>query len=194
MKYWVVWFGIFYSMSGWADRVENLLELARLPTYCRGTQQIREISRDPVPIEEYQARYGFSYSHMHHYCWALNSENKANSILDPAQRKSKLFYALGDIDYVLRNASPNFVFLPEVYTGKARILFQLHQDAEAVSALRQALELKPAYWPASLRLSDYHKRQGEIENARKILEKALEHTPNSKILNKRLAELGAKKK
>jgi len=176
-----------------ADRVENPVELARLPAYCRGTQQIRSVSHDPVPIETYMKRYGQAYYHLHHYCWALNSENKANTIPDKQQRNSKLFYALGDIDYVIDRSQPNFLLLPEIYTGKARILFKLDRAPEAVGALYKALQLKPDYWPASLRLSDHYKRQGDMKNARTILEKALEKTPKSKVIAKRIEELDAAK-
>jgi len=194
MKRLLLFLGIFSCGVALADRVENAMELARLPAYCRGTQQIRSISHDPVPIETYMKRYGQAYYHLHHYCWALNSENKANTILDKQQRNSKLFYALGDIDYVIDRSQPNFLLLPEIYAGKARILFKLDRAPEAVGALYKAVQLKPDYWPASVRLSDYYKKQGDIKNARTILEKALEKTPKSKALMKRIAELDAVKK
>jgi len=194
MKRLLLFFSILSSGVALADQVENARELATLPAYCRGTQVIRSISHDPVPIETYIKRYGQAYSHLHHYCWALNSENKAYTILDKQQRNSKLFYALGDIDYVIERSPPTFVLLPEIYTGKARILFKLDRAPEAVGTLYKALQLKPDYWPASIRLSDYYKKQGDIKNARTILEKALEKTPKSKALMKRIAELDAAKK
>jgi tetratricopeptide (TPR) repeat protein len=173
-----------------ADQVENLTELALLPTYCRGTQQIRGISHDPKPIEEYLAIYGQPYYHLHHYCWALNTENKAGRISDRYLRESKLSYALGDIQYVLERSDPEFVFLPEIYNSQARILFTLRRDAEAVAALNKAIATKPDYVPAYLRLSDYLVDKGAKAEAIKILERGIDNTENATALTKRLAKLG----
>ncbi|MGZ8215952.1 tetratricopeptide repeat protein [Methylomagnum sp.] len=194
MKKHLVLISIFLaSGTALADPPVNMAEVARLPPYCRGVQQIRSISKDPIPIEQHIQQYGFEYTHLHHYCWALNSENKAMVMLDKRARNSLLFYSLSDIEYVIERARPAFVFLPEIHTGKARILSQLGRDVEAFTALNKALQLKPDYWPASMRLSDYYKKHGDLENAKKVLVKALEKTPNVKIIQKRLSELSAAK-
>lgn len=173
-----------------ADQVENQAELALLPAFCRGTQQIRTISHDPKPIEEYMAMYGKPYYHLHHYCWALNTENKAERISDRYLRESKLSYALTDIQYSLDHSDPDFVFLPEMYNTQARILFTLRRDAEAVVALNKAIEAKPDYVPAYLRLSDYFVDKGNKAEAIKILEQGIDYTEKANALIKRLAKLG----
>ena len=173
-----------------ADQVENQAELALLPAFCRGTQQIRTISHDPKPIEEYLAIYGKPYYHLHHYCWALNSENKAGRISDRYLRESKLGYALGDIQYSLDHSDPDFVFLPEMYNTQARILFTLRRDPEAVLALNKAIEAKRDYVPAYLRLSDYFVDKGNKAEAIKILEQGIDNTEKANALIKRLAKLG----
>jgi tetratricopeptide (TPR) repeat protein len=173
-----------------ADQVENQMELALLPAFCRGTQQIRAISHDPKPIEEYLAIYGKPYYHLHHYCWALNSENKAGHISDRLFRESKLTYALSDIQYSLDRSEPGFVFLPEMYNSQARILFTLHRDPEAVAALNKAIAAKPDYVPAYLRLSDYFVDKGNKAEAIKILEQGIDNTEKANALIKRLAKLG----
>ena len=173
-----------------ADNIENQLELALLPTYCRGTQQIRSISHDPKPMEEYLAMYGQTYYHFHHYCWALNTENKASRISDRYLRDSKLNSALADIQYVLDRSDTGFVFLPEIYNSQARILFTLRRDPEAVVALNKAIAAKPDYVPAYLRLSDYLVEKGAKAEAIKILERGIDNAENPTALNKRLAKLG----
>lgn len=192
-KYTALFLSLLISGPALADNPANLQEVARLPPYCRGTQLIRAISKDPVPIEQYVQQYGHEYMHLHHYCWALNSENKARLMQDKYMRTSLLGYAIGDIDYVIDRSRPNFVLLPEIYTGKARILSQIGREAEAFTALSKALQVKPDYWPASLRLSDYYKKHGDVENAKKVLASALQKNPNVKIIQKRLGELSATK-
>lgn len=154
-----------------ADRVESVAELRKLPPICKGAQQVRDISHDPIPLEKYKSIYGFDYSHFHHYCWALNSENKAP--FDHEHGQSKLSYAIGDLDYVIRNSNPSFILLPEVYNAKGRILFKLDRDPEAVASLTKALQLKPDHFPAALQLSGYYERIGDKNTAIEILKRSI---------------------
>lgn len=181
---------ILFSSSTWADAVRTQTELAMLPPYCRGTQQVRDISNDPVSLYQYMQMYGQSYGHFHHYCWALNSENKANAMFNKSAHDFELGNALRDIGYVLKNSSPDFIFLPDVYNSQARILFELHRDSEAVLALEKAIELKPGYVPAVARLSDYFARIGDKAKAIKTLETGIDNTENAGGLIKKLAALG----
>ncbi len=173
-----------------SEIIKNMAEVLRLPRYCWGTQQVRNISRDPKPIQEYLAIYGKSYYHMHHYCWALNAEYKASRILDKGPRESVLSYAVLDIQYSLDRTEPGFVFLPDMYTAKARILFKLHRDDEAVIALTKAIEAKPDYVFAIARLSDYFANKGDKAQAIKILEEGIDHTEHAATLIRKLEELG----
>ena len=164
--------------AAWADQVESMSELALLPAYCRGTQQIRSISKDTTPIEQYMAIYGAAYYHFHHYCWALNAENNADKISDDYLRQSKLGSSLSDYQYFLDHAPPTFTLLPEVYTSRARVLFKLKRDDEAVKDLNTAIRLKPDYSVAYARLGDYYQRIGDKDDAIKILERGISYTRN----------------
>lgn len=181
---------VFFSQFAWAGAVTNMMELALLPPYCKGTQVIRQLSNDPTPISQYVEIYGHSFYHLHHYCWALNAENKANMMSDKSIRGGELYNALGDIKYVLVNADPDFILLPEIYNSQARILFSLHRDGEAVIALEKAIELKPGYVPAVARLSDYYVKIGDNAKAIKTLKTGIDNTENAGGLIKKLAKLG----
>lgn len=179
-----------FSGNVWADQVTSMSELALLPPYCRGTQQIRTISKDPKPLEEYYAMYGMSYSHFHHYCWALNTENNAWKARDSDMRKSKLGYALGDLQYSLDRSDRNFLFLPDIYNTKARLLFALRRDAEAMIALQKAIEIKPDFVTAIARLSDYYTDHGDKARAIKTLEEGIDNSEKPGSLIKKLKKLG----
>lgn len=181
---------IIMSMETTADKVDSAMDLARLPAFCRGTMLIRDFSQDPTPWEVYLKKYGKSWTHLHHYCWALNGENHAASISNPDRRYDKLRYALGDIDYVLsNNKDPNFYFLPEIYTSRARILFKLDDPDNAVIWLKKAIDLRPSYVPAYARLSDYYVDRGETEEAVKILNQGIARSQRSEMLKRRLSEI-----
>ncbi len=173
-----------------ADMIANESEIALLPPYCKGTQQIREVSHDPVPISQYVDVYGESFMHLHHYCWALNSENKANAMFNKRDHDAKLNGALGDMKYILTNASPDFILLPDIYNSQARMLFELRRDSEAVLSLEKAIELKPGYVPAVARLSDYFVSIGDKEKAIQTLKNGIDNTENANFLISKLAKLG----
>ena len=174
-----------------ADHVETMSELLRLPKYCWGTQQIAEISGDRRH-GEYIKRYGPAYHDLHHYCWALNTENRV-SITNPSDGKFWLGQAIGDIDYVLKaNKDPKFVFLPEIYTTKARILFKLDKAADAVPWLEKAIKTNPNYIPAYARLSDYYVEKGDTAEAIKILNLGIARSKKSDMLSRRLKALQGK--
>jgi tetratricopeptide (TPR) repeat protein len=187
---WVALILMLLTTMAHADRIENLAELARLPAYCRGTQQIREISQEPsYKVQEYYAKYGPTYNHLHHYCWALNTENRV-SIQNPRDGKFWLGTAIGDIDYVLhQNHDPKFILLPEIYTSKARILFKIDQAADAIPWLQKAIATRPDYVPAYARLSDYYAERGDTAEAIKILKQGIAKSKKADMLNRRLGEL-----
>lgn len=161
-----------------------------LPTYCRGTQGLRVIIHNPRPIKDYEKIYGHTFIYLHHYCYALYTEKKTLTMRDQFLRDSKLNYALGDIKFVLDRATPNFVLLPEIYTTKARILFTLHRDSKAASALLKAISANAGFTPAILRLSDYYAEHGDNKEAIKVLKQGVDNAKNSSLLIKKLKQLG----
>lgn len=173
-----------------ADQVSNLSELALLPPYCSGTQQIRTISKDPTSIEQYVSIYGEAYRHTHHYCWALNAQNHAMWLRDRNLRESKLRNALRDIQYVLERASDSFSLLPDIYTSRAGIFLALKRDGEAVNDYLKAISLKPDHLPAYRALSDLYVDKGDKSSAIRILEQGIDNTENADSLIKRLQKLG----
>lgn len=167
---------ITFSSVANADPVRNVSELALLPQYCRGTHQINEISKDPTPMAQNVAIYGNAYTHLHHYCWALNAENKAMRI--GRGYRAKLLESLGDYKYILDLAPPSFVLLPDIYTSRARVFFTLGRDAEAVRDLYKAIELKADHDRAYAQLSDYYQRSGDKNKAISILEQGISYAGN----------------
>ena len=183
---WLILAAAFLATAGNA-RVDSIADVAKLPAYCWGTQQIQTVSRDPTPIIENVRRYGEIYKHLHHYCWALDAENKAASMIDVKLAQSTLKEAIKDIDYVLnKNPSKSFVLLPEIYTTKARFLFKLDQQNDAVIWLKKAIQLGSGYVPAYARLSDYYVQIGNTAEAVKILKEGISHGKHPDLLKRRL--------
>jgi tetratricopeptide (TPR) repeat protein len=185
------------GVPGYPDGVQayDPREVALLPRYCIHTQ----LFRDRVPgggnakeIERWYSLMGPSYHHMHHYCWGLMKTNR--SLLFARTRQYRVFYledAIREFDYVIRNATPDFVMLPEIFTKKGENLIRLGRGPLALLELQRAVEMKPDYWPPYAAMSDYFKGIGDLVQAREWLEKGLSASPNTKALSQRLAELDA---
>lgn len=180
--------------AGYPEHVQayDPREVAMLPRYCIHTQGFRDHvpgGNNPMEIERWFDRLGPTYNAMHHYCVGLMKTNRA--MLARTQRY-RLFYlkdAVGEFDYVLERAPPDFVLLPEILTKKGENLIRLGQNAIAVQQLEHAIEIKPDYWPPYAALSDFYKQKGDMSKAREILENGLSLSPTASGLKNRLSQL-----
>lgn len=152
--------------------ITNVSELAPLPAYCTGTILTSAVSHDPKPISEYISIYGPAYNHLHHYCWALNAENHLNELNEDA-RENALGPILANIDYVVRQAPLTFSLLPEIYITKARILFKMHRDTDAIDILIKLTEIKPDYALAYAQLGKYYAHANDKVSAIRYYEQGL---------------------
>lgn len=188
-------------IPGYDDNVNYTFdprEVALLPHYCRYTKVFRDMvpgGKNKAEIDRWYAVMGPSFNHVHHYCWGLMKTNRA--LLLARDTKTKRFYlksSIDEFDYVLRNASPDFVLRPEILTKKGENLIGLGQGVQGVTQLESAIELKRDYWPPYADLSDYYESIGNVAKARELLEAALTFAPDAKPLTRRIAELDAKEK
>ena len=173
-------------------------EVAMLPRYCTYTQMFRDYvpgGNNPDEIQRWYSILGETFNAMHHYCYGLIKTNRG-VILAPSEQ-SRRFYlndAIGEFDYVLDRAPPDFVLLPEILMKKGENLIRLDQVGNGNLLLQRAIELKPDYWPPYAVMSDHYKNTGDLKNAREVLEKGLLASPDAKALKERLATLDAVKK
>ena len=169
-----------------------------LPRYCAYTQSFRDHvpgGNNPAEIQRWYSMLGETFHAMHHYCWGLMKTNRGVLLARSEQwRRFYLNDAIGEFDYVIDHAPPDFVLLPEILMKKGENLIRLGQDGSGNLQLLRAIELKPDYWPPYAVMSDYYKKTGDLKNAREVLEKGLLASPDAKALKERLANLDAVKK
>ena len=169
-----------------------------LPRYCPYTQLFRDHvpgANDPDKIKRWYKLLGQAFNHMHHYCLGLMKTNRAIILArDEHTRRFYLNDAIVEFDYVIDRAPASFALLPEILMKKGENLIRLGQVGSGNLQLQQAIELRPDYWPPYAVISDYYKSQGDLKNAREVLEKGLSASPDAKALKERLANLEAVKK
>jgi tetratricopeptide (TPR) repeat protein len=174
-------------------------EVRRLPRYCIYTQSFRDSvqgGRDEAQISYWYSTLGEPFHSLHHYCWGLMKLNRALFLARNGQTRTFYFgSAIQEFDYVLERAPESFVLAPEILTKKGQALIRMGRGPAAVPILEKAIALKPDYWPPYVQLSEYYQASGQIGEAKEILQKAIEQSPGTESLKKRLAELeGSKSK
>lgn len=191
----VVLVALMCACSSHAQRPQNITgaEMAMLPDYCVDTQGFGYgDAYSPSPRASYWvARMGPTFWHQHHYCWALIKKHRA---LEPGLslqvRNGRLGDAIGDLEYVVRNSTPDFPLLPEVFYRIGEIQLLIGNQLAAKEALDEAVRRKPDYWPAYLIWADALAKAKLTREAVAHLELGLRQNPNSPQLRKAYRALG----
>lgn len=187
--------------AGASAQVRNLTwgELSLTPPVCMDvqgipltgwTQHFRHSPRAPY----WESVLGKAFWDMHHYCWALVHQQRANRTdTSPQQREYLHRTAINDYYYIINNATErgerDLVVLPELYYRAGDAYLQINEIAAASIEFEKSRAAKPDYWPAYVGLATVQERLGRRKEAREILEKALEAIPDEPGLKNALAKL-----
>lgn len=167
-------------------------ELARLPEYCLHVWGGREtkLGRNQQRREELFAQLGQTFSHMHHYCWALHRVAQAGQFgVSPQLRATLFMSSIKDIYYVLERAPANFVLAPELYLRIGQYHAALGQALEALEAFEKSRIAKADYWPPYVETANLNVRIGRRGEAEQVLRLGLEIMPNEQNLLQALSRL-----
>lgn len=163
-------------------------ELARLPAYCRDIQGTP--GYNGARGKHWRSMMGNDLQHMHHYCRGLRDMMFAeNPTLKAADRRFLWERATNEFAYIIRNARPRMILMPEVHYRQGEAYLLLDKLGEADKAFRRARELKPDYWPAYTLWADRLIELRMYDQARPLLEEGLRHSPGSEEIRQRLAKL-----
>lgn len=194
----LLWPALLALLSPWAQAQMppdiTRGEFALLPEYCPDTQGFKygDATYNTSPRAGYWiGLMGPSFWHMHHYCWALIRVQRASAIGLPAPtRQGHLQAAVSDYRYVIVNATPDFVLLPEVFTRMGEAYASLENYGAAMDAFNRAREIKPDYWPPYLRWSDILIKIGKRKEAKEHIEKILALLPDEPAVQQQYRRLG----
>lgn len=171
-------------------------EMASIAPYCAHTQGFPMAGPSYAPNEEQRrllAIMGPTLWHLHHYCWAQVSIHRANApVIDKVHKKALLESAISDSFYVINQAPPDFILLPEIHIRVGDVLVALDRPADAMSHFERARVLKPDYWPAYVRLADINLLIGRRAEAIALLEEGLQKVPEEPHIVEALARIKAK--
>lgn len=172
-------------------------ELALIPPYCIDTEGF-SYGPENSPTMSPRARawvgeMGRTFWSMHHYCWGLINLNRLRS--GRANTPNPQYFAKQIIDeyfYVLNNAPPDFVLLPEVWTRVGEAALLAGDVGSAMDAYQKARSIKPDYWPAYAQWADFLITYKKIDEAKTLVREGLRHAPESTALMHLWVKLGGK--
>jgi tetratricopeptide (TPR) repeat protein len=171
-------------------------EMALSPRFCPDVQGYgRSGTRDApsAAAKRWVSLMGDTFWHVHHYCWGQINLQRALHSSTPQQTRQHLLGSVrNDYLYVVRNASKNFILLPEIYTkiGDVELLLSLPNDAN--KSFAQARALKPDYWPAYSHWAEFLINAGKKADAKQLVRTGLEYSPGARVLQEQYRLLGGK--
>lgn len=146
-------------------------ERAMLPRYCEYVQGTAVGEARQAEYKRLMDLYGFPWSHMHHYCWALiDIARLERAAIARPQGWANASRALNNIDYVLERCDSSFAPRAEVLASKAKLLMRT-RNLEAAAETAQALTTEfPSFADGYTILAEILLRSGQRDEAVKILE------------------------
>lgn len=130
-----------------------------------------------------------NWGHMHHFCDCVRFTNRAIGRTG-AERNFEATRAVDNCDYVLSHAKPDFNMRGEIHLQKGKALNLQGKRGAASSEFLKALSINPDLIAAYVALSDNYAKNGVRKEALSFVIEGLKRAPNSRVLQRRYAELG----
>ncbi len=165
IRWWVALAACLFAGAALASSPRDVTpeERALLSPWCNHTNGM-------PGYREMLSRYGQGWSHMHHYCYAeIDSLRLMQPGLNKPRGYASVRRAISNLDYVLRNTGPDFVFWSDVMILKTRILDRSGDLAQAVKTAQQLVSGAPKLADGYTLLAGLLLKAGKREEARTIL-------------------------
>ena len=189
--------GIVMAGAAYAVKPDNVTdgEIALLPPYCIDTEAFKyghEYSKNRSPrAGHWVSLMGKGFWSLHHYCWGLVELRRVQRAGKSAPHyKGRLRQIIGEYNYVIKNTTPDFVLLPEVWVRIGEALVLVEDWTAAQEAYAKSRALKPDYWPAYTQWAEVLIKQGQSREAATLIREGLERAPTAEPLLALARQLG----
>jgi|GEM_PF-983932 len=172
----------------WDTSLPSEDETRRMPAYCHV-----KMFEDGTPAAGAWYRdYPDGFSHIHHFCYGMGFLNRSFAPMSAHDKTSLLNAAVGQMEYVIGHAGPNFKLLADVFYYRGQALDLLGRTSESVDNLNSSLRIDPESPRAYVLLSRVLEKASQKDTALETATEGLRHAPQSKGLQRRYTELGGK--
>lgn len=146
-------------------------ERAMLPRWCDYVQGFAVGEARQAEYKRLMDRYGFPWSHMHHYCWALiDIARLERSAISRPQGWASASRALENIDYMLERSDAGFAPRAEVLASKAKLLMRTRNFGPAGETAQVLTTEFPGFADGYTILAEVLLRSGHRDEAMKVLD------------------------
>lgn len=168
--------------SQWTDS-----EIKGMPPYCAA-----RLHKDPARDDEWRNALGPDYLHTHHYCYAIGFIGRYYGARTDRSKAFNLQSALGNLNYMVSNASPTYRLMPEVYLNRGLVYSLQKKDGAAIADMHKAIELDPRLTRAYSMAADYYVKLNKKDTALKLVTDGVRHNPDSTVLQRLYVKLGGR--
>ncbi len=162
-------------------------EIRAMPAYCAGRYARHD---NPAEYKRWEQLYGPDFLHTHHLCDAIGLLNNYYKAKSPQERRGLLNEAMGNLNYMIQHAKPDFKLLPDVYWYRSRANVLQEQMGQAVGDLRKAIELDPKQARFYTQAAEYLDKLRQRDDALRLVSEGLRHLPGHKGLQDLYDRLG----
>ncbi len=164
-------------------------EIRAMPPYCAGRYARND---NMAEYKRWEAQYGPDFIHTHHLCDGIGLLNNYHKARTPQEKRGLLNEVMGNLNYMVQHAKPDFKLMPEVYWYRSRVYHLMDQPGQAVGDLRKAIELDPKQARFYTQAAEYLEKLRQQDEALKLVSEGLRNLPDHKGLQATYSRLGGK--
>ncbi len=164
-------------------------EIRAMPPYCAGRYARNTNSEE---YKRWEAQYGPDFLHTHHLCDAIGTLNNLYKANSSQQRRTMLKDIMGNLNYMIQHAKPEFALMPEVYWYRSTAHGLMGDRASAINDLKKVVSLDTKQIRAYLQLAEHLSHLGRRDEALLAVSEGLRHNPNSGALKNLYVKLGGR--
>jgi Putative Zn-dependent protease, contains TPR repeats len=183
-------FIFFYSHYAVANPGITKEEYRVLPSYCRNQGLVAQSLYNPDNAEAWKQALGPVYNHIHHLCWGLVNMMRAYKLgTSSSHGTNQLHQAIDNFIYTLERTQKDSPVRFELLTKMGEAYVGLKQYRKAEDAFEQVLAEKPDHEPTYIWWVQFLVKNGNTREALVIAERGKKNIPNSKALDKLIANI-----
>lgn len=169
------------AMAGqWTDS-----EIRSMPPYCAA-----RLHKSSAQENHWRSVLGPDYLHTHHFCAAIGYINRYYAARTARSKTFNLQNAMGNLNYMITHASPDYSLMPEVYLNRGQVHAFMKNDGAAIMDMLKAIELGPHLTRAYSMAAGHYVKMNNKDKALNVVTEGVRLNPDSTALQRLYVELG----
>ncbi len=174
------------------QHIDPVIAALRVPPFCEGISGNKDIpSAARYKNINWKQKFGEDFIWINHYC-DQKPKHPICYEYPENEKRACLTTMLEGPTYALEHAkSPDYALIPFLRSERAILLRDIGKPGDAISDFEIAIKNNPKFIPAYTGLTDTYISLKQYDDAKKTIERALAHNPNTKSLQKKLEKINS---